>query len=867
VNWKKSSVFNGRNSSLLVYHLQGGIWEAISIGTYEQLERTDRIQLTKDAFLIGCLFIMFIFYLSVFLLRRDLKETLYFSIGCILLLIKLLVSDSYFIFRLFPAFDYRVAVFLFYISMYWGIFIFLVFIKSIYPGEESQRVVKIYFAVAAVFTLFTAVTPIHVYTVITPVFDMVNLVALAYILMIILRAAYKGLFGARIIIWGAFIMAFSVVHDILKFSNIIVSPFNALTAEGAVILVVFLAVVLAARLAEEHKQLKIFSEKLESMNQLKDDFLTNTSHELRTPVNAMIAITESIVKDKNAVAGEKEKNDLLHVIASGRRLVSLINDILDYSRLKHGDLTLVNKVFNLNKLLQGVVREFFFVAAGKKINITYEQTESLPLVYADEYRITQVLYNIIGNAVKFTNNGGKITVSAFADEDTVYVSVRDDGIGIPEEKIGDIFETFRQADASITRKYGGMGLGLSISRQIINAHARKIQVRSRSGEGSEFVFGVPVEKSDRYEEASRMESRYAYLTDVMIEQKSELAATGIRKGNIVVIDDNNANLIGVINILRADGFTVKGFTDPQDALREILEDPETAAAVVDVMMSELSGYEVCRKIRERFSLFEMPVLMLTANTAIESMVEGFESGANDFLKKPFDGEELKARVRTLYNLKFATEKAINNETAFLQAQIKPHFLYNTINTIIANCYTDSGQAAAMLLDLSDYLRHLFDFESEERLIPLEREIEAVKAYLSLEKARFMGSLEYRIDMTVYQNILIPPMIIQPIVENAVRHGLRKIERPGSITIKGRNTGDFYTINIEDNGAGIMDSDLEKIMRGEKKEGTGTGLGNVRKRLTYFYGTDIQIESRYGTGTKVTVKVKVKGKKNAQGYAN
>lgn len=846
---------------------RGGIWEGMQIGTYEQLERADRIQLVKDAFLLGCLFVILFYYLSIFLLRRDSKESLYFSIGCVLLIIKLMVSDSYFIFKLFPNFNYRLSVFLFFISIYWGVFMFLVFIKSLYPGEGSQKAVKIYFTIALIFTLFTMVVPIHIYTAITPAFDIINLAALTYILVILSRAAYKGLFGARIIIWGASLMVLMVVHDILKFSNLIISPFNALTAVGGVILVIVLSIVLAARLAEEHKQLKVFTVKLESMNKLKDEFLTNTSHELRTPVNAMIAIAESIAKDEKAVVGKKEKNDLLHVISSGRRLVSLINDILDYSRLKHGDLVLVKKVFHMDKLVQGVVREFSFVSEGKNIDITFERQEKLSPVYADKYRITQVLYNIIGNAVKFTNNGGKITVSAFSDRDTVYVSVVDTGIGIPEDKISAIFETFQQADASITRNYGGMGLGLSICREIIDAHEREIQVRSRPGEGSEFLFGVPVEKADTYGEVSEMEeSNDPYLTNVLIEQKNELAAAGSRKGNIVVVDDNYANLIGVINILRADGYTVKGFTNPREALREVVDNSETAVAVVDMMMPELSGYEVCRKIRERFTLFELPVLMLTANSAIDSMIEGFESGANDFLKKPFDGEELKARVRTLYNLKYATEKAINNETAFLQAQIKPHFLYNTINTIIANCHTDSGQAAAMLLDLSDYLRYLFDFKSEARLIPLDREIEAVKAYLALEKARFMVNLDYKIDMTGYKNVLVPPMIIQPIVENAVCHGLRKIERKGSITIKGRKTEDFYEITIKDNGAGIAENDLERIMCGEKKEGTGTGLANVRKRLAHFYGTDIQIESIYGSGTKITVRIKVKGEENAQGNA-
>lgn len=812
-------------------------------------------KLVLDTALAVYLLVISVYYLSIYVLRRDSKECLYFSIGCILVMTKQLVSGGYFIFSFFPNFCYWLSVFLFYISVYWGVFMFLAFISSLYPHRWSKKVIRVYAIMAALFTLFSIAAPFQTFTAAILAFNLINFAGLLYILIVISRAAYRGLSGARVIIWGVFAMALAAAHDILKFANIIHSPFDYLTAFGVVILIFLNSAVITSGLLQEYKQLKDLTIRLESANKLKDEFLTNTSHELRTPVNAIIAITESIVKDSQAAVGEKEKEDLMHVVSSGRRLVNLINDILDYSRLKLGDLTLVKKVFSMDSLIQGVIREISFMAADKGINIVYKHGEAKPQVYADEYRITQVLYNLLGNAVKFTGSGGSIIVSAFSDNDTVYVSVTDTGIGIPEDKIGGIFETFRQADASITRKYGGMGLGLSISRSIIHAHDREIQVTSRVGEGSEFIFGVPAAKTDATRDAEPSGGHYNYPPVTAYEQRRSLAVKGSIKGSIFVIDDSYDNLIGVINILRADGYTLKGFTDPRKALGEIFEDTETLVAIIDVMMPELSGYDVCGKIRERFSLLELPVLLLTAGTSIESIVKGFDAGANDFLKKPFDGEELKARIKTLYNLKYATEKALSSETAFLQAQIKPHFLYNSINTIIASCHTDAGKAADMLLDLSDYLRHLFDFNSEEKLIPLKRELEGVKAYLSLEKARFAGSFEYSVELEDYENMLIPPMLIQPLVENAVRHGLRKVERAGRVTIRGGRTGDFYTIVVEDNGAGISKRDLEKILRGEKKEGTGTGLMNVRKRLKVFYGTDIEMESVPGEGTRVYVRVK------------
>lgn len=266
------------------------------------------------------------------------------------------------------------------------------------------------------------------------------------------------------------------------------------------------------------------------------------------------------------------------------------------------------------------------------------------------------------------------------------------------------------------------------------------------------------------------------------------------------------------------------------------------------MMPEISGYEVCRKLRENRSSFELPVLMLTAKASTEDIVMGFESGANDYLPKPFEPEELLARVSTLVNLKISVDRAMNAEVAFMQAQIKPHFLFNTLNAISSFCDTDSDRAQHLIDDFSNYLRQSFDFKSLETYVSLERELSLVNSYLEIEKARFGDQLCVVLDTDNSINIKVPFLSIQPLVENAVTHGLRKKSGIGTVTISVKKAREGVVVSVEDDGLGISADKLAVLFTPEA--GRGIGLWNIDRRLKKFYGKGLTIESKPGIGTKV-----------------
>ena len=270
------------------------------------------------------------------------------------------------------------------------------------------------------------------------------------------------------------------------------------------------------------------------------------------------------------------------------------------------------------------------------------------------------------------------------------------------------------------------------------------------------------------------------------------------------------------------------------------------------MMPGISGLDVCRQIRVEHSLLDVPILIITARNTRYDMLLGFDVGANDFISKPFDANEIRARVRTLMAMKKSIDEAFKSEMAFLQAQIKPHFLYNTISTIISFCHTDSKQAADLLMEFSKYLRLSFDVDSSIMLIPLTKELELIQAYVAIEQARFGERLrvEYELDDRAMA-LMIPPLIIQPLVENAIRHGVCKKEGGGMVQLQVKQMNEAVRISISDNGVGMGEVTKERLLS-NLNSAQGIGIANVKRRMAKIPGSSLNITSNPGEGTTVTL---------------
>jgi two-component system sensor histidine kinase ChiS len=274
------------------------------------------------------------------------------------------------------------------------------------------------------------------------------------------------------------------------------------------------------------------------------------------------------------------------------------------------------------------------------------------------------------------------------------------------------------------------------------------------------------------------------------------------------------------------------------------------------MMPGLSGYETCRALREKYTMVDLPILMLTSNNHPNDILAGFAAGANDYLVKPFDKREFLARVGALITLKKAAkqeEMLRRAEIRALQSQIRPHFLFNALSTISTLCRVNSEKARELLGDLSNYLRSGFSFQDNEEFVPLDTELGYVKSYLAIEAARFGERLRVSFDIRVKTPCRIPPLIIQPLVENAVRHGLLPKKEGGLIKVSARKQKGFLILQVEDDGLGIPAEKVAMLLS-DSLPGAGVGVSNVNHRLKSIYGQELLMESQEGKGTVVTVKI-------------
>jgi signal transduction histidine kinase/class 3 adenylate cyclase len=417
-------------------------------------------------------------------------------------------------------------------------------------------------------------------------------------------------------------------------------------------------------------------------DQLKDEFLANTSHELRTPLNGIIGIAESLIDGATGPLPRQTRKNLSMLVSSGCRLASLVNDILDFSKLKMHELEILRKPVNIRVVADIVLTLSETLLAGKAIDLKNDIPPDIPAVEGDEDRLQQILHNLVGNAIKFTESG-TVTVSAKvlsgsaeilsktgatgtpevargeedpgkmpAIQDIVAISVSDTGVGISPDKFDTIFQSFEQGDASTVREYGGTGLGLAVTKQLVELHGGTIWVESDVGNGSTFTFtlpisaGIPEPIRDTQAQLARIRMTEEDETIFVEEEPAEARETY----SILVVDDEPVNQQVLANQLALQHYKVTQAFNGMDALQMIEKGKTVDLILLDIMMPRMSGYEVAQKIRQHYLPSELPIIMLTAKNQVGDLVEGFSSGANDYLAKPFSKAELFARINTHLNL-------------------------------------------------------------------------------------------------------------------------------------------------------------------------------------------------------------------------
>lgn len=410
---------------------------------------------------------------------------------------------------------------------------------------------------------------------------------------------------------------------------------------------------ISAELDGKNMEIATKNEELSKLDKLKDQFLANTSHELRTPLNGIIGLAESLIDGATGSLPPKTVYNLEMIVSSGKRLTALIGDILDFSQIKSDKLTLYKGRVYMKEITDQVISLSRPLLAGKPLELNNRIPSGLPAVYGDDRRIEQVMFNLIGNAIKFTPSGTIDVYGSVAGNGMVAIEVKDTGIGIPRDKLEDIFNSFEQVELdSDVRKYQGTGLGLAITRKIVELHGGKITVSSELNVGSSFVVTIPVatieEIASQRQDKDEPVNKRQIIDDEPLKEAVPVIAEGQYK--ILVVDDEPINLQVLSNHLRLSNYVVETAADGKAALDKIIEGCDPQLVVLDVMMPGMSGFDVCRKIREIYPATNLPVILLTAKDRISDLAEGFLCGANDYIVKPFSKRELLSRIKTHLHL-------------------------------------------------------------------------------------------------------------------------------------------------------------------------------------------------------------------------
>ncbi len=605
------------------YHAKAKFSAPIVFGTEEGVKALFKKSITQDFFVAGSLFMATLFFFSLFLFNKKETSILWFATFTAIYAYRSVGSSFYALHNVYPTMSFFITTRLEYLTLPLSTIAYVFYVNKIYPKQISKPISLILLGLSFSYAAVIIFGSVLLFTTLLTIFLFILVAAIIYGIYVFIKANASKEPGSFYGLISFCFLALAVVLAILDLYNI---NFYRRTLDFISFIGFFLfqSMVLIHRFAFMLRKAKL---DLEKSLEAKTVFLTTMSHEIRTPLNGVIGISQLLQNDKTNLNNEQvEYIEALQFSSSN--LLSVVNNILDFEKIEANKLELEAIAFNLKELAQNVIGIYKKQAQEKNLELVLNYDDKLPkYVIADPTKITQVLTNLVNNAVKFTSAGFVGLSISYVDskgnQTNILFAVTDSGIGIGDEKIKTIFEPFVQADSSVTRSFGGSGLGLTISAKLLQKMGSQLQVTSEMGQGTSFSFYLMVKNS------------LAPMPSSVVETAG--SAHNFAGKKILLVEDNKVNALVAKKILERWQIIVVLANNGMEAL-SIFEQNKFDLVLMDLQMPLMDGYEASRQIRARSS--SLPIIALTANLVENVSKKVTEAGMNDSLSKPFKINEL-----------------------------------------------------------------------------------------------------------------------------------------------------------------------------------------------------------------------------------
>lgn len=657
------------------HNVQGGLSFSIYLGTEAQINSLLKHRWFTGAFTGGALIIMGMFHLALFAMRRSDKANLFFGLFCVMWCMGMVFgpSSGFLVSQLFA------VPWTWYLKLSLAPFgatipLMVLFYHELFPKKKGRYVFWFYAALGLAYSVYILLSGPNAFGFYPFLYFVVTRTAFVYLFAAFALDLARREKEAWFLIPGYIALFLAEFGELLFDINILGA--TDFTPYGVFVFVLSYSFFMSARFARSFSRAERLSRELGEANarllrfdKLRNDFLDNTAHELKTPLAGMVGISEALLAGEDGALPHQAKRHLEMLVHSGKRLSSLVNDILDLSRLENDEVALDPRAVSLQAAAQRITGLMQRMAAAKGLSISNQIHEDLPLVWADQARLEQILFNLVGNGIKYTPKGG-VAIWAQAKGEWVETVVEDTGPGIPPEYRDKVFEPHERLERQVKATASGMGLGLSITRRLVELHGGAIRAEAGKDGGCLMRFTLPIYKGEGTALAEvrpgegELDEAGGYQADPGFPATPgpmEEGRTESERYQVLVVDDEPVNQHMITACLRSAGLTCKTAPNGEAALNLIQGGDAPHLVLLDVMMPGRNGFEVCRKLRETHSPSELPIILLTVRNRVKDVVEGFEAGANDFLSKPFAQNELLVRISTQLKLREAYAVLAENE--------------------------------------------------------------------------------------------------------------------------------------------------------------------------------------------------------------